>query len=800
MNKTGWLIKNGLLIQDGHRQVADVLVKGDNIVYIGKDLTPPFGVNIIDATGCVVTYGLVDVHVHFREPGYAVKETIETGSKAAAHGGYTTVCAMPNLHPAPDAPETLEEELKLIRQEAVIDVRPYATITKGRKGLEVVDMPALHKSVVGFSDDGSGVQRQETMEEAMRQAKACDVIIAAHCEDNLLVKGGYIHDGKYAREHGHKGICSESEWGQIKRDVELAEQTGCRYHVCHVSTKESVEIIREAKKRGVKVTCETAPHYLVLTEDDLKEDGCYKMNPPLRSLEDQQALIEGLQDGTIDCIVTDHAPHTQDEKSRGLAGSAMGIVGLETAFPLMYTHLVQTGKLSMERLIELMCDNPRKIFRLGGKLREGQKACISIFEITTPYQIDKEQFLSKGRSTPFDGAKVYGRNLLTLYNGKMVWKDRDFKIKKKQNNDKYMKTFNKKLVLENGCEFLGYGFGADKECVCDLVFNTSMVGYQEIISDPSYTDQIVVMTYPLIGNYGINDEDFDSRWITPGGLIVREYCDTPSNFRYTKTFAEELEEQGIPGIYGFDTRKLTRIIRDEGTMRAAIVGIEVSKEAALERIKNTPIRHDSVKRVSCNKRWYSRTPHHKFNVVAIDCGIKLSMVHSLNQWGCNVTIVPFNTTSEEIMNFNPDGLFISNGPGSPEDVPEIEKTIQDLRGKLPIFGACLGHELIGMAYGAKVLRMKFAHSGANHPVKNLQTGLIQIVSQNHLHVIDAESIKGTPLEITHLNVLDNTVEGMECREDKVFSVQFFPDNSDAPRGCENFFAKFIKLMEENKNA
>lgn len=357
-----------------------------------------------------------DLHVHFREPGQTWKETIRSGSLAAARGGYTLVCTMPNLNPVPDSPEALAIEQAAIDKDAVIKVLPYCSITKGRRGEELVDFEALKGSCVAFSDDGSGVQSQEMMREAMRAAAAADVILAAHCEDNSLLRGGYIHDGQYCKAHGHKGICSESEWGQIARDLELAALTGCRYHVCHISTKESVELIRQAKASGVKVSCETAPHYLALCDEDLQEDGRWKMNPPLRSAEDREALIEGLKDGTIDVIATDHAPHSAEEKSKGLKGSAMGVVGLETAFPVLYTKLVLKGLVSLDRIVEALASAPRKIFRLPEAPRDRIEA-----DLDTPYIIDSSTFLSKGRSTPFEGMQVQGKILKTYYNGYLVY-------------------------------------------------------------------------------------------------------------------------------------------------------------------------------------------------------------------------------------------------------------------------------------------------------------------------------------------------------------------------------------------
>ena len=399
------------------------MVADGKIAAIGESLSADAQTEVYDAEGCIVTYGLADVHVHLREPGYSAKETITTGTRAAAHGGVTTVCAMPNLQPAPDAPETISIEQRMIDEQAVVEVLPFATISKGRERRELAEIEALRPLSVGYSDDGNGIQTEELMRQAMQRIAAVDGIIAAHCEDDALLHAGYIHDGEYARQHGHKGICSESEWGPIKRDVKLAEEEKCRYHVCHISTKESVEIIREAKQRCSHISCETAPHYLILCDADLKEEGRFKMNPPLRSAEDRAALIEGIKDGTIEVIATDHAPHTAEEKSRGLKGSAMGIVGIETAFALCYTHLVRKGVITIEKLVALMSENPRRLFRLGGALREGERADIALFDTTTPYTIDTAEFLSMGKATPFEGEEVYGRCRLTLFAGEKVYED-----------------------------------------------------------------------------------------------------------------------------------------------------------------------------------------------------------------------------------------------------------------------------------------------------------------------------------------------------------------------------------------
>ena len=356
-----------------------------------------------------------DVHVHFREPGFSYKETIRTGSLAAARGGYTDVCTMPNLNPVPDSLENIKDQIEIIERDAAVRVHPYAAITVGEKGETLTNMKALAPYCAAFSDDGKGVQSEAMMRSAMLKAKALGKIIAAHCEDNSLLCGGYIHKGEYARLHGHKGICSASEWKPIERDLRLAKETGCKYHVCHISCKESVELIRKAKAEGVDVTCETAPHYLIFNDMDLKESGNFKMNPPIRSEEDRQALIKGLQDGTIDMIATDHAPHGSEEKSRGLKDSLMGIVGLETAFSVMYTYLVKKGIITLERLIELMAINPRRRFGLQST------DDICVYDLQSEYKIDPCEFKSKGKSTPFDGMTVSGKNLLTICGGKAVW-------------------------------------------------------------------------------------------------------------------------------------------------------------------------------------------------------------------------------------------------------------------------------------------------------------------------------------------------------------------------------------------
>lgn len=427
--RDSWVLKGGKVCRGDRFEECDVAVADGRITAIAPGIELAGG-RAVDCRGKYLLPGLVDPHVHLREPGFTAKETIATGTAAAAHGGYTAVCAMPNLSPAPDSAEHLAVELEAIGRDAAVRVFPYAAITRGQKGRgELVDFEALAGKVCGFSDDGRGVQEEETMREAMRRVRLARSRIAAHCEADELLKGGYIHDGDYCREHGHRGICSESEWRQVERDLKLVEQTGCPYHVCHVSTKESVELIRAAKAKGLPVSCETAPHYLLLTDEDLQEEGRFKMNPPIRSREDQLALLNGVLDGTIEAIATDHAPHTAEEKSRGLAGSAMGVVGLECAFPLLYTYLVRRGILPLERLVALMSDNPRRLFGLGGGLAVGEAADLMLFDPDAEYGIDPDTFLSKGRATPFAGWRVRGRTLLTLVGGRAAYMDENLKMK-----------------------------------------------------------------------------------------------------------------------------------------------------------------------------------------------------------------------------------------------------------------------------------------------------------------------------------------------------------------------------------
>ena len=402
-----------MVYDNGVMKKSDMLFDGSSLSVFEGEVSAFNSVPVFDNT--VILPGFCDVHVHLREPGFSYKETIESGTRASARGGYTCVASMPNLNPAPDSPENLGVQLDLIKESAVIKVIPYATITVGEAGSELSDMENMAESVIGFSDDGRGVQSEQMMKEAMIKARSLGLPIVAHCEDNSLLRGGYIHDGEYARAHGHRGICSESEWGPIKRDIELARETGCKYHVCHISTKESVELIRAAKAYGVDITCETAPHYILLDDSKMEENGRFKMNPPLRDKSDREAILGGILDGTIDAIATDHAPHSAEEKSRGLEKSAMGVVGIETAFPLVYTYLIKPGVISFERAVELLSVSPRK--RFGIDCDPG----FTVFKLGEAKPIDPCDFLSKGKSTPFEGIPVEAECLLTVYNGAPVY-------------------------------------------------------------------------------------------------------------------------------------------------------------------------------------------------------------------------------------------------------------------------------------------------------------------------------------------------------------------------------------------
>ncbi len=415
------LLKGATVYTDGRFTSADIVIKNGSIVSVGEVLDS-FDGEVIDCSKKYIFPGFVDVHVHFREPGFSYKETIKSGSMAAAKGGYTSVCTMPNLNPCPDSEENLKLQLDLIEKDAVINVYPFGTITKGEKGEEIADLEDISDRVIGFSDDGRGVQSDEMMFFAMKKAKKLGKIISAHCEVNDLLFGGYIHDGEYAKINGHKGICSESEWKQIERDIELCKKTGVKYHVCHISAKESVDIIRKAKADGVDITCETGPHYLVMNDMMLRDEGRFKMNPPIRSEADRLALINGILDGTIDMIATDHAPHSKEEKSKGLALSNMGITGLETSFPIMYTKLVKSNIISLEKLIDLMSIAPAERFGIESGIKVGNKADLSVFDLEEEYVINPDDFVSMGKATPFEGEKVNGKCVMTVCNGRIVYK------------------------------------------------------------------------------------------------------------------------------------------------------------------------------------------------------------------------------------------------------------------------------------------------------------------------------------------------------------------------------------------
>ena len=415
------LVRGAKVWIDGAFLKRDVLVEDGRLVEISDHIDPREGVKVVAGEGKHLLPGLVDLHVHFREPGFSYKETIASGSRAAARGGFTTVCTMPNLNPAPDSLENLQQQLDIIERDSCIEVLPFATITRGRSGEECVDFKALAPRVAGFSDDGTGVQSAEVMEKAMNLVAPTGKMIAAHCEVESLLNGGYIHDGVWCREHGHKGICSESEWAEVKRDIELAERTGCRLHICHISTKESVALIRDAKSRGVKVSCETAPHYLALCDEDMQEDGRFKMNPPLRAREDMEALREGVVDGTIDVIATDHAPHSAEEKSRGLEKSAMGVVGIETSFATVYTLMVGGGYISLERLVDIMAENPRRLLGRERGIQVGGRANLVLVDLRSEFNVFTRELLSMGKATPLAGMRLRGEVLLTIADGRIAY-------------------------------------------------------------------------------------------------------------------------------------------------------------------------------------------------------------------------------------------------------------------------------------------------------------------------------------------------------------------------------------------
>ena len=417
-----YAIVGAFVFEDNSFRKKNIFVNNGIVSEISERAAENDG-SLFEFENCYVFPGFVDVHTHLREPGFSYKETVESGTKASARGGFTAVCSMPNLNPVPDSVENLKLQLDIIKKDACISVYPFGSITCGENGEVLSDMDGMSENVIGYSDDGKGVQNPQMMKKAMEKAEKLGKIISAHCEENSLLNGGYIHDGEYAKLNGHKGICSESEWKPIERDIELVKKTGVSYHVCHISTKESVEIIRKAKAEGVDISCETGPHYLTLCDMDIKDEGRFKINPPIRGIEDKHALIEGIIDGTIDMIATDHAPHSQDEKSKGLSGSLMGVVGIETSFPVMYTEFVKTGKMSLSKLVELMSINPSKRFKIKTGIKVGEKADFTVFDLNEKYEINPDEFLSKGKATPFEGKEVYGKCKLTVANGNIAYKE-----------------------------------------------------------------------------------------------------------------------------------------------------------------------------------------------------------------------------------------------------------------------------------------------------------------------------------------------------------------------------------------
>ncbi len=618
---------------------------------------------------------------------------------------------------------------------------------------------------------------------AMKEAARHDMAIVAHCEENTLIQAGAVHEGKFSRKHNIAGIPSVCESVHIARDVLLAEAANAHYHVCHISTKESVRVVRDAKRAGIRVTAEVTPHHLLLNEEDIPSlDTNYKMNPPLRGKADQEALIEGLLDGTIDFIATDHAPHTEAEKAMTLERAPFGIVGLETAFPLLYTHLVKTKVITLKQLVDWLTIAPAKTFGLTcGTLAEGAAADVTVIDLDSSQPIERERFVSKGKNTPFQGWSCQGWPVLTFVGGK------------KSVGKRSCDTVKRQLILENGAVFAGIGFGAETEMDGEVVFNTGMTGYQELLSDPSYCGQIVTLTYPLIGNYGINRSDFES--ITPAihGMIVKEIEMEPSHWRAGDSLDCLLRAKGIPGLAKIDTRKLTRLIREHGTLRGKLCGIEVDVEQTVRQLKMSEWITNQVSLVSTKNNYH--IPGKGKRVVLVDFGIKHGILQELIDRFCDVIVVPYRATAEEILRLDPDGVLLSNGPGNPQHVPEAIETIRQLLGQVPLFGICLGHQLFALACDASTSKLRFGHRGSNHPVRELATGKIDITSQNHGYTVDAHSLANTRLEITHVAVNDDTVEGLKHMDMPAFSVQYHPEASPGPHDANDLLQEFMTMMD-----
>ena len=651
---------------------------------------------------------------------------------------------------------------------------------------------------VAFSDDGKCVMNAELYRRAMEYALPFGTPIISHAEDCHLARDGAMHEGFVSTELGLSGQPAAAEDVMVARDIVLAELTGAHLHIAHLSTAGAVRLVRDAKARGVRVTAEVTPHHLLLTDEAVRGyDPNTKMAPPLRGKRDVEALLEALADGTIDCIATDHAPHALSEKEGEFADAANGIVGLETAVPLLLDRLVRTGVIDLATLVARLSVGPARLLNLpGGSLAVGAPADITVLDLEQAWTVRPAAFRSRSRNTPFAG-RTGARRAVDDHRRRRAGEAMTPAL----------------LALADGRVFRGEACGATGEASGEVVFNTSMTGYQEILTDPSYRGQIVCMTYPLIGNYGINPEDAESRRPWVNGFIVKEACAYPSNWRGRMRLDDYLREHGIVGIQGIDTRALTRHLRDHGAQEGIISTVETDAERLVERARALPglVGRDLVSEVTvaephgwdrghvgARARLYRAARRRASAWSPSTRGSSRTSCASSPSLGCGVTVVPARTPAEAVLERKPDGVFLSNGPGDPEAVPYLVESVRGLIGRAPIFGICLGNQILGLALGGSTYKLKFGHHGANHPVRDLVTGRVEITAQNHGFAVDPTSVAKLGLEETHVNLNDGTSEGMRHRELPIFSVQYHPEASPGPHDAHYLFHRFIDLMSGAK--
>ena len=795
------VIRGGTVVDQAGERRADVLVRDGHIVEVGPALS---GDRTLDADGCLVSPGFVDLHVHLREPGREAAETIETGSRAAALGGFTAVVAMPNTEPAQDNVAVIEFVRRKGAEAGLCDVVPAGCITVGREGAALAPLGELAAAGVRlFTDDGNGVQDPLLMRRALEYASTLGITLAQHCEVSRLTEGAVMHEGCCSSHLGLPGWPALAEELMVHRDIELVRLTGGRVHLLHLSTQRSVALVRAAKADGLAVTAEAAPHHFTLTDDALRGfDPIFKVNPPLRTSADADAIVAGLADGTIDAIATDHAPHPPEAKEQPLDQAPPGMLGLETALALSLERLTAAG-MSIADVVGALSWKPAAIAGLsarhGRPVAAGEPANLAVFDPDATLdghpgaarQPQPQHALRRAGDAwpgpPHRLRRVRSSSIRASHSDE--WK---CVIRYDHARMVGMTRRDAALVLADGSVFEGEAIGAEAAVASgEVVFNTVLSGYQEVITDPSYAGQMIAFTNPHIGNYGVNPTDDEAVRPAARGVIVRELARHHSNHRSTGSLEDFLIRHGVPGIAGIDTRRLTRLIRDTGALPGAFgTGTEAELLAAAQAEPGTD-GIDLVAQVSTAEPYTAGSGPLK--IVAYDFGIKRTIVECLAGVG-SVEVVPASTTAAEVLAREPDGVFLSNGPGDPEMVPYAKEAIAELVGKVPVFGICLGHQLLALALGGRTYKLPFGHHGGNHPILHLRDGTIAITSQNHNFCVDPASLAGTAVE-THRNLNDGTNAGIRVLDKPAFSVQHHPEAGPGPHDSRTLFAEFESMMQ-----